>query len=125
MKKTSELLTKHISNQLNTDGSIRLQNVNTYLSKRDAIQVRSKLEAYTSFVSSGANSEFEIGIMDMESTYVTSNARYGLVAIDKFTRIAEVVPIKHRTPEAMIGGLNNIFTSWENQHSYIQMENLL
>ena len=35
----------------------------------------------------------------------TSNARYGLVAIDNFTKIAEVVPIKNRTLEAMIEGL--------------------
>ena len=27
-----------------------------------------------------------------------------------FTKIAEVVPIKHRTPEAMIDGLKNTFT---------------
>ena len=37
--------------------------------------------------------------------------RYGLVAIANFIKIAEVVPIKHRTPEAMIDGLKKIFTS--------------
>ena len=47
----------------------------------------------------------------MESTYATSNTRYGLVAIDNFTRIAEVVPIRNRTPEATIDSLKKIFIS--------------
>ena len=77
------------------------------MSKRDDTQVRYKPKTYNSCVSPGAKFEFGIDIMDMESTYATSNARYGLVAIDIsfFTNTAEVVPIKHRTPEAMIDGL--------------------
>ena len=47
----------------------------------------------------------------MESTYATSNARYGLVAIGNFTNILEVIPIKHRTPEGMIIGLKKIVQS--------------
>ena len=49
--------------------------------------------------------------MDMESKDATSNARYGLVAIDNFTKIAEVVAIKNRTPESMIEGIKKIITS--------------
>ena len=49
--------------------------------------------------------------MDTESKDSTSNTRYGLVAIDNFTKIAEVVPIKNRTPESMIDGLKKIFIS--------------
>ena len=93
------------------DSSIRLQDVKNYLSKRYDIQVKYKPKSYNSFVSPGAKFEFEIDIMDMESKDATSNSRYGLVAIDIFTKIAEVVPIKHRTPEAMIDGLKKIFTS--------------
>ena len=93
------------------DNSIILQDVNDYLSKRSDIQVTSKPEPYNSFVSPGAKFEYEIGIMDMESKYATSNARYGLVAIDNFTKTAEVVPIKTRTPEAMIDGLKKISIS--------------
>ena len=47
----------------------------------------------------------------MEPKDAISNARYGFVAIGNFTKIAEVVPIKNRTPEAMIDGFNKIFTS--------------
>ena len=81
------------------------------MSKRDDIQVKSKPKTYNSFVFPGAKFEFEIDIMDTESKDATSNTRYGLVAIDNFTKIAEVVPIKNRTPEAMIDGLKKIFTS--------------
>ena len=49
--------------------------------------------------------------MDMESKGATSNTRYGLVAIDNFTKIVEVVPIKNRTPESMIDGFKKIFIS--------------
>ena len=112
MNKTSVPHMKPISNQLKKNGnSIRLQDVKDYLSKRDDIQVKSKPKTYNSFVSPGAKFEYETDIMDMESKDATSNTRYGLVAIDSFTKIAEAVPIKNRTPEAMIDGLNNIFIS--------------
>ena len=44
----------------------------------------SKPRGSNSFVSPGAKFEFEIDIVDMESKDATSNARYGLVAIDNF-----------------------------------------
>ena len=90
------------------DNSIRLQDVKDYLSKRDDIQVKSKPKTYNSFVSPGANFEYEIDIMDIEAKGSTSDSRYGLVAIDNFTKIAEVIPIKNRTPESIIAGLRKI-----------------
>ena len=70
--------------------------------------MKSKPKGSNSFVSPGAKFEFENDLMDMESTYVTSNTRYGLVAIDNFSKIAEAVPITNRTPESMIDGLKKI-----------------
>ena len=93
------------------DSSIRLQDVKDYLNKRDDIQVKYKPKSYNSFVSPGANFEYEIDIMDIEAKGSTSDTRYGLVAIDNFTKIAEVIPIKNRTPESMIAGLKKIITS--------------
>ena len=93
------------------DNSIRLQDVKDYLSKRDDIQVKYKPKSYNSFVSPGALFEFEIDIMDIEAKGATSNTRYGLVSIDNFTKIAEVVAIKNRTPESMIEGLKKIIES--------------
>ena len=46
--------------------------------------------------------------MDIEAKGSTSDSRYGLVAIDNFTKIAEVIPIKNRTPESIIAGLKKI-----------------
>ena len=68
------------------DSSIILQDVKDYFSKRDDIQVTYKPKTYNSFVYSGAKFEYEIDIMDMESKYVTYNTRYGIVAIDNFTK---------------------------------------
>jgi len=90
------------------DNSIRLQDVKDYLSKRDDIQVKSKPKTYNSFVSPGANFEYEMDIMDIEAKSSTYDTRYGLVAIDNFTKIAEVIPIKNRTPESIIAGLKKI-----------------
>ena len=90
------------------DNSIRLQDVKDYLSKRDDIQVKYKPKSYNSFVSPGANFEYEIDIMDIEAKNSTSDTRYGLVAIDNFTKIAEVIPINNRTPESIIAGLKKI-----------------
>ena len=79
------------------------------MSKRNDKQVKSKPKAYNSFVSPGAKFEYEIGIMGTESKDTTPNTRYGLVAIDNFTKTAEVVPIRNRTHEAMVGGLKKIY----------------
>ena len=81
------------------------------MNKRDDVQVGIKPKTYNSFVSPGARFEYEIDIMDMEPKDAISNARYGLVAIDNFTKIPEVVPTKNGTPEAMIDGSKNIFIS--------------
>ena len=75
------------------------------MSKRSDIQVKSKPKTYNSFVSPGAKFEFETDVMDMVPKDATSNARYGLVAIDNFTKIAEVAPIRNKTSEeAMTDG---------------------
>ena len=95
---------------VNKDSCIRLQGVKNYFNKRDDIQVKSKPKGSNSFVSPGANFEYEIYIMDIEAKGATSNTRYGSVAIGNFTKIAEVVAIKNRTPESMIDGLNKIIS---------------
>ena len=106
-----EVVKKDNSIRLQDVNSIRLQDVKDYLSKRDDIQVKYKPESYNSFVSPGAKFEFEIDIMDIESQEATSDTRYGLVAVDNFTKIAEVIPINNRTPESMIEGIRKIIAS--------------
>ena len=93
------------------DNSIRLQDVNNYLSKRDDIQVKSKPRCSNSFVSPGAKFEFEIDIMDMLARDGGEGVRYAMVAIDNFTKIAEVTPIENRQPTESISALKLIFRS--------------
>ena len=79
------------------DSRIRLQNVKDYLVKRDDIQVESKPRGSNSFASPGVKFEFEIDIMDMLARDGVG-IRYGMVAIDILTKIAEVIPIENRQP---------------------------
>ena len=93
------------------DSSIRLQDVKDYLNKRDYIQVKSKPRGSNSFVSPGAKFEFEIDITDILARYSGEGIRYGLVAIDNFTKVAEVIPIKNRQPTELTSALKSIFQS--------------
>ena len=86
------------------DNRIRLQDVQDYLNKRGDIQVKSKPTSCNSFVSPGAKFEYEIDLMDIEAKGATSNTRYGLTAIDSFTKVLSVAPIKNKTPEEIIKG---------------------
>ena len=89
------------------NSSIRLQDVKDYLSKRDDKQVHLKLLKHNSFVSSHPLFEIEIDIMDI-GTSVT-NMRYGLVAIDNFTKIAHIVPIQNKQPDEIIRAVKEVF----------------
>ena len=93
------------------DNSIRLQDVKNYLSKRDDIQVKSKPRGSNSIVSPGAKFEFEIDIMDILARDGGESVRYAMVAIDNFTKIAEVIPIENRQPIELISALKLIFQS--------------
>ena len=90
--------------------SIKLQNVKGYLAKRDGIQVKTKPRGSNSFVSPGAKFEFEIDIMGILARDGVG-IRYGMVAIDRFIKIAEVIPIKNRQPTELISALKPIFQS--------------
>ena len=98
---------KYIKKQLKHN-SIRLQDVKDYLSKREDKQVLVKHTKYNSFVSSGPLFEIEIDVMDI-GTSVT-NMRYGLVAIDNFTKIADIVPIQNKQPDEIIRAVKEVLT---------------
>ena len=73
--------------------------------------MKSKPRGSNSFVSPGAKFEFELDIMDVLARRGGSGVRYGLVAIDNFTEIAEVIPINNKEPAELIRGLKLIFQS--------------
>ena len=80
------------------NASIRLHYVTYYLNKLESVQVKFKYNKYNSFVYSGAKFEFEIDIMDVLAIDGGDGIRYGLCAIDNFTKMISVIPIKNRSP---------------------------
>lgn len=87
------------------DISIRLQDVKDYLNSREDKQTHFKYKKYNSFVSPGANFEYEVDLMFIDS----KNVNIGLVAIDNFTKMASIVIIKNKQPDEIINGLKQIF----------------
>ena len=79
------------------DSSIGLQYVTDYFSKRDDIRVKSKPSGSNSFVSPGAKFEFEMCIMDIFARDGGEGVRYGMVDIDYFIKVAEVIPSLSKT----------------------------
>ena len=77
------------------------------------MQVNVKPKTCNSFVSPKTGFEFEVDIMDVLARYGGDGIRYGLRAIDNFTKVLEVIPIKHRQPAELIRGLTVIFQSME------------
>ena len=73
--------------------------------------MQSKPGGSNSFVSPGAKFEFEIDIMDILARDGGEGVRYGMVAIDNFTKIAEVIPIGNRQPIELISALKLTFRS--------------
>ena len=73
--------------------------------------MKSKPGGSNSFVSSGAKFEFEIDIVGILARGGGEGVRYGMVAVDNFTKIAEVIPIGNRQPTELISALKLIFRS--------------
>ena len=87
------------------NNSIRLQDVKDYLNSRDDKQVNFKYKKYNSFVSPGANFEYEVDLMFIDS----KDEHIGLVGVDNFTKKASIAIIKNKKPDEIINGLKHIF----------------
>ena len=77
------------------------------MNSREDKQTQFKFKKYNSFVSPGAKYEFEIYIMDVLARD-GDGIRYGLCAIDTFTQMVSVIPIKNRSTTQIIRGLQLI-----------------
>ena len=89
------------------DSSVRLQDVKDYLASREDKQINFKYKKYNSFISPGANFEYEVDLMDI-GTNVTEY-RYGFVAVDGFSKMASVIPIENKQTDEIIRALKHIF----------------
>ena len=87
----------------------RSQEAKDYLNQRDDIQVKSKYKKYNSSVSPGKRIECEADIMDVLARGGGDCIRYGLCAIDNFTKMVSAIPINNRKPSEIIRGLQLIF----------------
>ena len=79
-----------------------------YLDSLEPVQVKFKYKNYNSVVSSGANFEYEVDIADVLARDGGDGIRYGLCAIDNFTKMVSAIPIKNRSPSEIIRGLKLI-----------------
>ena len=86
--------------------AIRLQDVKDYFNKREDRQVQYKKKGYNSFLSKRPLFELEVDIMDMGTT--VEPMRYGMVAIDNFSKLGCVLPISNKQPDEVIRGLKEI-----------------
>ena len=89
--------------------SIRLQDVKDYLNSHQDIQVKAENKEQNSCVYSGVKFEFETDIMGVLARDGGDGIRYGLCAIDNFTKMVSVIPINNRKPSEIIRGLKLIF----------------
>ena len=53
--------------------------------------------------------EYEVDIVDVLARYGGDGIRYGLCAIDIFTKLVSVIPINNKKPSDIIRGLKLIF----------------
>ena len=83
-----------------------MQDVKDYLNSRQDKQTHFKYKKYNSFVSLGANFEYEVDIMDL-GTSVTEY-RYAFVAVDGFSKMASVIPIENKQTEEIIRALKRV-----------------
>ena len=85
------------------DPSIKYKDVKEYLDKIPSRQTQFKYKGFNSFISPHPLFEFELDIIDMgASIEKKGGTRYGLVAIDNFTKFAWGVAIKTKQPTDVI-----------------------
>ena len=80
-----------------------------YLDSLEPVQVKFKYKNHNSVVSSGANFEYEVDIADVLARDGGDGIRYGLCAIDNFTKMVSVIPISNSKPSEIIRGLKLLF----------------
>jgi uncharacterized protein YqgV (UPF0045/DUF77 family) len=113
---------------------ITYNDVKTYLDKLQHRQTQFSYKSYNSFISKHALYDMEIDLIDMTSA-AEKTYRYGFVAVDTFTKIVSVIPLKTKQPsdvvDAMvktlqkIGVPNQIYSDQEGSFSNIEFIKLM
>ena len=61
------------------------------------------IKKYNSFVSPGANFEYEVDLMDLGTS--VPEYRYGFIAVSNFTKMTSAIPIENKQPDEIIRAL--------------------
>ena len=92
------------------DPSIKLDDVKKYLDKQSFRQTQFTYKKFNSYISPGPMHELEVDLVDFTAKAKQNDGfRYGLVAIDNFTKFAWVVPMKTRNAYDCIEAFKEIF----------------
>ena len=106
------------------DKSIKFKDVKEYLDKIPSRQTQFKYTGFNSFISPHPLFEFELDIIDM-GTKITKKGgtRYGLVAIDNFTKFAWAVPMNEKNTTNLKEALTEIlFKMGTPKQTYMDIE---
>ena len=87
------------------DKSITLGDVKAFLDKQEIRQTK-KNKRYNSFVPAGRLEQIQIDLADFGKP--ASAFRYGLVAIDSFSKYLSVIPIADKTGRETAGALDHV-----------------
>lgn len=87
------------------DPSITREQVRDFLAKQEVRQVR-KPRQRSSFVAQGPRLEFQLDLADFSAFDPPSARRYGLVAVDVFSKALSVVPLRAKTAEGTAQALD-------------------
>ena len=91
------------------DPSIKLDDVKKYLDKQSFRQTQFTYKKFNSYISPGPMFEFEMDLIDFTAKAKENDGfRYGLVAIDNFTKFAWVVPMMDKTPKSVIAAFKEV-----------------
>ena len=91
------------------DPSIKLDDVKKYLDKQSFRQTQFTYKKFNSYISPGPMFEFEMDLIDFTAKAKENDGfRYGLVAIDNFTKFAWVVPMKDKKEPTVIEAFKEI-----------------
>ena len=83
------------------DSTITVANVKDWFERN--VERKKQLRGFNSYISKGPRDEYEVDLFDVN--YLGQKEfRYGLLAIDNFTKVMWVIPIKSKKTEELIRG---------------------
>ena len=91
------------------DPRIKLDDVKKYLDKQSFRQTQFTYKKFNSYISPGPMFEFEMDLVDFTKKAKENDGfRYGLVAIDNFTKFVWVVPMRSRDVKSCVEAFKEV-----------------